>query len=60
MTRTESYVQHGRDKQVPLCGATVTLLPNNITYTTDNLYNGVYMLKTSLGNYQLKIAAENH
>ena len=25
MTRTESYVQHGRDKQVPLCGATVTL-----------------------------------
>ena len=36
MTRTESYVQHGRDKQVPLCGATVTLLPNNITYTTDN------------------------
>ena len=61
MTRTESYVQHGRDKQVPLCGATVTLLPNNITYTTDNLYNGVYMFKNlAPGNYQLKIAAENH
>ena len=61
MTRTESYVQHGRDKQVPLCGATVTLLPNNITYTTDNLYNGVYMFKNlAPGNYQLKIAAEDH
>ncbi len=61
MTRTESYVQHGRDKQVPLCGATVTLLPNNITYTTDQLYNGVYMFRDlAPGNYQLKVEADDH
>ena len=61
MTRTESYVQHGRDKQVPLCGATVTLLPDNITYTTDELFNGVYMFRDlAPGNYQLKIVAEDH
>lgn len=61
MTRTESYVQHGRDKQVPLCGATVTLLPNNITYTTDPYFNGVYMFRDlAPGNYQLKVVADDH
>ena len=61
MTRTDSYVQHGRDKQVPLCGATVTLLPNNITYTTDPYFNGVYMFRDlAPGNYQLKVVADDH
>lgn len=61
MTRTETYKQFGRDKLVPLTKAKVTLLPNNITYTTDNLYNGVYVFKDlEPGNYQIKVEAADH
>lgn len=61
MTRTESYIQFGRDKLVPLNKAKVTLLPNNITYTTDALYNGVYAFRNlEPGNYQIKVEADDH
>ncbi|VBB48048.1 conserved exported hypothetical protein [uncultured Paludibacter sp.] len=40
-----TYYKRGTDVYLPINGATVTLLPDNITYTTDNLYNGVYLFK---------------
>ncbi|MGC3978134.1 MAG: N-acetylmuramoyl-L-alanine amidase [Paludibacteraceae bacterium] len=47
-----SYNKVGTDISLPVNGAKVTLLPNNISYTTDNLNNGVYLFKNlQPGNY---------
>lgn len=40
-----SYNKIGTDLYLPVNKATVTLLPNKITYTTDTLRNGVYLFK---------------
>ncbi|MFA6871408.1 MAG: N-acetylmuramoyl-L-alanine amidase [Bacteroidaceae bacterium] len=34
-----------RDELLPLTGATVTVQPGNLTYTTDELFNGFYLFK---------------
>lgn len=42
------------DVLLPVNGATVTLLPNNITYKVDNLNNGFYLFKNlDPGTYKL-------
>ena len=50
---------YGHDKSKPVCGATVQLLQGSevrYEYTTDNLFNGVYMLKAvEPGTYTLKV-----
>ncbi len=50
---------YGHDKSKPVCGATVQLLQNGeekYSYTTDQLFNGVYMLKAvEPGTYTLKV-----
>ena len=49
-----TYYKRGTDVYLPINGAKVTLLPNNISYNTDNLNNGVYLFKNlSAGNYQI-------
>lgn len=49
-----SYSKRGTDIYLPINGAKVTLLPNNISYTTDNFNNGVYLFKNlQPGNYKV-------
>lgn len=56
-----SYFKQGSDVYLPINGAKVTLLPDNISYTTDNLNNGVYLFKNlSAGNYQIVTEHANY
>ncbi|MFV0471579.1 MAG: N-acetylmuramoyl-L-alanine amidase [Paludibacteraceae bacterium] len=49
-----NYYKRGTDEYLPINGATVILNPGNIVYTTDNLFNGVYVFKNlTPGNYTL-------
>ena len=63
LIRTESIynnIFYGHDKMKPICGATVELLQGGAvkhTYTTDQLFNGVYMFKdVEPGKYTLKVS----
>jgi N-acetylmuramoyl-L-alanine amidase len=56
-----SFVAGSKDKWVPVNSAKVTLLPGNITYTTDKLNNGFFIFDNlSPGVYQLKVEAEKY
>ncbi len=49
-----SKIPDTHDVLLPVNGATVTLLPNNITYKVDNLNNGFYLFKNlDPGTYKL-------
>lgn len=63
LIRTEpiyNNIFYGHDKMKPICGATVELLQGGAvkhTYTTDQLFNGVYMFKdVEPGKYTLKVS----
>lgn len=55
---------YGHDKCLPVCGATVQLLQGDDvvqTYTTDNLNNGIYVLKdVTPGNYTVKVTHDEY
>lgn len=49
-----SKIPDTHDVLLPVNGATVTLLPNNLTYKVDNLNNGFYLFKNlDPGTYKL-------
>lgn len=56
---------HGHDEALPLCGATINLINAQgetvETYTTDELYNGVFMFKAvEPGNYKLQVVHSDY
>jgi len=55
LTSPEYYFKPGtKDEAIPVNNATVTLLPGNISVTTDNLNNGFFMFDSlAPGNYEL-------
>jgi hypothetical protein len=58
-----SYVKlSGSDDQLlPLSGVQLTLNPGNLTYTTDDLYNGVYVFKQlQPGDYEVTATKEGY
>lgn len=54
-------IKGSKDELLPLCKAKITLTPGDSVYTTDDLYNGVYLFKNLLpGTYQVKIEMEGY
>jgi len=54
-------ISGSKDELLPLCKAKITLTPGDSVYTTDNLYNGIYIFKNlAPGTYQAKIEAEGY
>lgn len=54
-------ISGSKDELLPLCKAKVTLTPGNQVYTTDSLYNGVYVFKNlTPGTYQLKYEEDGY
>ena len=60
-------IKNSRDELLPLHGAKVYLVRNNetqdtlATYTTDNLYNGVYLFKkVAAGSYKVVARADDY
>ncbi len=60
-----TFTMHGRDQLAPVCGALVELLDKsgNVVQkrTTDNLYNGVFVLRNvTPGDYTLRISNDKY
>ncbi len=55
LTSPEYYFKPGtKDEAIPINNVTVTLLPGNISVTTDNLNNGFFMFDSlAPGNYEI-------
>ncbi len=54
-------IRNSKDELLPLNGATVTLQPGNLTYTTDDMNNGVYVFKDlAPGTYTLRYEMEGY
>lgn len=50
-----------KDELLPLHNAKITLTPGDSVYTTDDLYNGVYVFKNlTPGTYQIKVEADGY
>lgn len=68
LIRTEPIyngIFYGHDKSKPVCGATVDLIDGNgavvETYTTDQLFNGVYLFKSvAPGTYKVKVTHSDY
>lgn len=68
LIRTESIyngIFYGHDKSKPVCGAAVELIDANgtvvDTYTTDQLFNGVYLFKSvAPGTYKVKVTHSDY
>lgn len=63
--RNESYIMFGRDNNLPLTSAKITLLTKGGTkvqeYTTSTLPNGFYLFKeVEPGEYVVKVEADDH
>lgn len=51
----------GKDQLLPLHKATITVNPGNLTYTTDDLYNGIYVFKNlAPGTYEVKAEIDGY
>lgn len=54
-------IRNSKDELRPLHKAKITVNPGNLSYTTDDLYNGVYVFKElSPGNYQVTAEADGY
>lgn len=54
-------IANSKDNFMPLNGATVKLVEKNLTYTTDNLFNGVFVFKNlEPGTYTLLVEATGY
>lgn len=50
-----------KDELLPLCKAKVTLSPGGSVYTTDDLYNGVFVFKNlTPGTYEVKVEMDGY
>lgn len=54
-------IKGSKDELLPLHKAKITVTPGDLEYTTDELYNGVYVFKMlEPGTYQVKAEAEGY
>jgi len=54
-------IKKSKDELLPLHKAKVTIQPGDLEYTTDELYNGVYVFKQlQPGTYNVKVEAEGY
>jgi N-acetylmuramoyl-L-alanine amidase len=59
--QTPYYYPGSPDQFLPVNGATVTLNPGGLTYTVDNLFNGIYMFEDlEPGTYELVFSAPGY